>query len=149
MRVITNSSVTDCHFSAEKLNCNYCISTRHQCMLICAPEFCMSFTDYSQVPPNYDQSLAAVLTQIRLLYTNSASTPTEKSVCASAWVLSHQMTVSVRSSNLTRASLLSAADADSVTGADVWMLMNTVQQFTEVIATAVSMPFTCESLTCH
>ena len=149
MRVITNSLVTDYHFSTEKLNYNYCMSMRHQCVLVCAPEFCMSFADYSQVPSNCDQSLTAVLTQIRLLHTDDASAPTEDSVCASAWVLSCQMTVSVRSSDLVRVSLLLTAGADPVTGTDVWMLMNMIQQFTEVVATAVSMSFTCESLTCH
>ena len=88
-------------------------------MLICAPEFCMSFADYLQVPPNCDQSLAAVLTQVRLLHTGGASAPTEDFMCASAQVLSCQMTASVRSSNSVRALLSSAADADPVTGADV------------------------------
>ena len=141
--------MTNCHFSAEKLNCDYYISMRHQCVLICAPEFCMSFTDYSQVPLNCDQSLAAVLTQARLLHTGGASAPTEDSVCASAQVLSHQMTASARSSDLVRTLLSSAADVNSVTETDIQMLMNTVQQFTEVVATAVSMPSACESLTCH
>ena len=141
--------MTDYHFSAEKLNYNYCTSMRHQCVPVCAPEFHMSFTDYLQVPSNCDQSLTAVLTQARLLHTGGASAPTEDSVCASAQVLSHQMTASVRSSDPARAPLLLAAGANPVTGADVQMLMNTVQQFTEVIATAVSMPFTCKSLTCH
>ena len=59
------------------------------------------------------------------------------------------MTVSVRSSDLVRALLLSAADTNSVTETDVQMLMNMIQQFTEVVATAVSMPSTCELLTCH
>ena len=149
MRVTTDSSVTNCYFSAEKLNCDYCISMRHQCVLICAPEFHMSFTDYSQVPLNCDQSLAVILTQVRLLHTNDASASIKDFMHASAWVLSHQMTVSVRSSDLVRASLLSAASADSVTGANVQMLMNTVQQFMEMVATAVSMPSVCESLTCH
>ena len=109
----------------------------------------MLFTDYSQVPLNCDQSLAAVLTQARLLYTGGASAPTKDSVCASAQVLSCQMTASVRSSDSVRASLSSAASADPVTETDVQMLMNMVQQFTEVVATAVSMPSTCELLTCH
>ena len=119
MRVTADSLVTDCHFSAEKLNCDYCMSTRHQCVLICAPEFYMSFADYLQVSLNCDQSLAAVLTQARLLHTDGASTPTEDSVCASAQVLSCQMTASVRSSDLVRASLSLAAGADSVTETDV------------------------------
>ena len=119
MRATTDSSVADCHFSAEKSNCDYCTSTRHQCMLICAPEFHMSFADYSQVPPNCDQSLTAVLTQARLLHTGGASTPIKDSMCASAQVLSHQMTASVRSSDSVRASLSSAADANPVTGADI------------------------------
>ena len=59
------------------------------------------------------------------------------------------MTASVRSSNLARATLLLAAGADPVTGVNVRMLVNAVQQFVEVVATAVSMSFTCESLTCH
>ena len=84
MRVTADSLMTDYHFSAEKLNCDYCISIRHQCVLICAPEFCMSFTDYLQVPLNCNQSLAAVLTQARLLHTDGASASTEDSVCASA-----------------------------------------------------------------
>ena len=109
----------------------------------------MSFTDYSQVPSNCNQSLTVILTQIKLLYTNDASTPTEDSMHARAQVLSHQITVSTRSSDLVRALLLSAAGANSVTGADVQMLMNTVQQFTEVVATAVSMSSACESLICH
>ena len=79
----------------------------------------MSFADYLQVSPNCDQSLAAVLTQIRLLHTDDASAPTKDSVCASAQVLSHQMTVSVRSSDLVRASLSLTVSADSVTGADI------------------------------
>ena len=149
MRATADLSVTDCHFSARKLNCDYCKSMRHQCMLICAPEFHMLFTDYSQVPPNCDKSLAVILTQIRLLYTDGASASTEDSVCALAQVLSHQMTASVRSSDSVRALLSSAVSTDSVTGANIQMLMNTVQQFTEVVATAVSMPSTCESLTCH
>ena len=48
----------------------------------------MSFADYSQVSPSCDQSLAAVLTQIRLLHTDDASISTEDSVCASVKVLS-------------------------------------------------------------
>ena len=52
-----------------------------------------------------------------------------------------------RLSDSVRALLLSAASTDSVTGADVQMLMNTVQQFTEIVATAVIMPSACESLT--
>ena len=119
MRTTADLLVTDCHFSAEKSNCDYCTSMRHQCVLICAPEFCMSFTDYSQVPLNCDQSLAAVLTQIRLLHTNDASALTEDSMCASAQVLSCQITVSVRSSDLIRVSLSLTADTDSVTGTDV------------------------------
>ena len=119
MRVTADSSVTNCHFSAEKLNCDYCISMRHQCVLICAPEFHMSFTDYSQVPLNCDQSLTAVLTQIRLLHTDDASASTEDSMCALAQVLSCQMTVSVRSSDLIRALLSLTADADSVTETDI------------------------------
>ena len=79
----------------------------------------MSFADYSQVSPNCDQSLTAVLTQVRLLHTDGASAPTEDSVCASAWVLSCQMTASVRSSDTVRALLSLTAGADSVTGADV------------------------------
>ena len=63
MRTTADSSVTDYHFSAEKSNCDYCISTRHQCVPVCAPEFCMSFTDYLQVPLNCNQSLAVILTQ--------------------------------------------------------------------------------------
>ena len=82
MRVTANLLVTDYYFSAEKSNCDYYMSTRHQCVSVYAPEFYMSFTDYSQVPLNCDQSLAAVLTQIRLLYTGGASTPTKNSVCA-------------------------------------------------------------------
>ena len=84
MRVTTDLLMTDCHFSVEKLNCDYYMSMRHQCVPVCAPEFHMSFANYSQVPSNCDQSLAAVLTQIRLLHTDDASTPTEDSVCASA-----------------------------------------------------------------
>ena len=118
-------------------------------MPVCAPEFRMSFTDYSQVPSNCNQSLTAVLTQTRLLYTGGASAPTEDSVCASAQVLSCQMTASVRSSNLVRALLLSAATADPVTETDIQMLMNVVQQFKEVVATGVSMPSACELLTCY
>ena len=119
MRVITNSLITDCHFSAEKLNCNYCTSTRHQCMSVCAPESHMSFTDYSQVSLNCNQSLTAVLTQIRLLHTGDASAPIKDSVCALAQVLSHQMTASVRSSDSVRALLSSAAGADPVTGVNI------------------------------
>ena len=119
MRVTTNLPVTDCHFFAEKSNYNYCISMRHQCVLICAPEFHMSFTDYLQVSLNCNQSLTVILTQIRLLYTDDASAPTENSVCALAQVLSHQMTVSVRSSDLIRALLLSAVSTHSVTGANI------------------------------
>ena len=84
MRVITDSLVTDCHFSAEKSNYDYCMSMRHQCVPVYAPEFHMSFTDYLQVSLNCNQLLAAVLTQITLLYTNDASAPTKDSVCASA-----------------------------------------------------------------
>ena len=149
IRVTTNLLVTNCHFSTEKSNCNYCMSMRHQCVLICAPEFHMLFTDYSQVPLNYNQSLTAISAQIRLLYTSDASILTEDSMCASAQVLSHQITASVRSSNLIRASLLLAASTDSVTETDIWMLINAVQHFVEVVATAVSMPSTCESLTCY
>ena len=109
----------------------------------------MSFTDYLQVSSNCNQSLTVILTQVRLLHTGDASAPTEDFMCASAQVLSHQMTASVRSSDPARAPLLLAAGANPVTGADVQMLMNTVQQFTEVVATAVSMPSACESLTCH
>ena len=119
MRATADSLVTDCHFSAEKSNCDYCISTRHQCVPVCAPEFHMSFTDYLQVPSNCDQSLTAVLTQARLLYTGGASAPTEDSMHALAQVLSHQMTASVRSSDPARAPLLLAAGANSVIGADV------------------------------
>ena len=79
----------------------------------------MSFTDYLQMSLNCDQSLTAVLTQVRLLHTGDASTPTEDSVHASAQVLSHQMTASVRSSDSVRVLLSSAADTDSVTGANV------------------------------
>ena len=88
-------------------------------MLICAPEFHMSFTNYLQVPPNCDQSLTAVLTQTRLLHTDDASTSIKDSVCALAQVLSYQMTVSVRSSDLIRALLSSAVSTDSVTETDV------------------------------
>ena len=88
-------------------------------MPVYAPEFHMSFTDYLQVSSNCNQSLTVILTQIRLLYTDNASTSIKDSVCASAQVLSHQMTVSVRSSDLIRVSLLSAADANSVTETDV------------------------------
>ena len=88
-------------------------------MLIYALEFHMSFTDNSQVPPNCNQSLAVILTQVRLLYTSGASTPTEDFMHASAQVLSCQITVSARSSDSVRALLLSAADTDSVTGADI------------------------------
>ena len=119
IRDTINSLVTDCHFSAEKSNCDYCTSTRHQCVLICAPEFHMSFADYLQVPPNCDQSLAAVLTQARLLHTGGASAPTKNFMRALAQVLSCQMTASVRSSDSARASLSSAAGANSVTGADI------------------------------
>ena len=52
-----------------------------------------------------------------------------------------------RLSDSVRALLLSAASTDSVTETDVQMLINTVQQFTEVVATAVIMSSTCESLT--
>ena len=72
-----------------------------------------------KVPPNCNQSLTVILTQVRLLYANGASTPTENSMCASAQVLSHQMTASARSSDSVRALLSSAADTNSVTGADV------------------------------
>ena len=88
-------------------------------MSVCAPEFHMSFADYLQVPLNCNQSLAVILTQIRLLHTDDASTSTEDSVCASAQVLSCQMTVSVRSSDSVRALLLLTAGADSVTETDV------------------------------
>ena len=119
MRVIINLLVTDCHFSAEKSNCDYCTSIRHQCVSVCASEFHMSFTDYSQVSSNCNQSLTVILTQIRLLYTDGASAPTEKFMCASAQILSHQMTVSAKSSDLVRALLLLTVSTDSVTGADV------------------------------
>ena len=89
MRVITDSLMTDYHFSAEKLNCDYYMSMRHQCVLVCAPEFHMSFTNYSQVSLNYNQSLTVILTQIRLLYTSSASAPIKNSVHASAQILSY------------------------------------------------------------
>ena len=79
----------------------------------------MSFTDYSQVPLNCNQSLTVILTQIRLLYTDGASTSTEDSVCASAQVLSCQMTASVRLSDSVRALLLLAAGADPVTETNV------------------------------
>ena len=88
-------------------------------MPVCAPEFHMSFADYSQVPSNCDQSLIVILTQARLLHTGGASAPTEDSVRASARVLSCQMTASARSSDLARALLLSAADTDPVTGANI------------------------------
>ena len=52
------------------------------------------------------------------------------------------MTVSVRLSDLVRALLMLTADEDSVTGADIYILMNAVQQFTEVVATTVSILFT-------
>ena len=144
-----DSSVTDCHFSAGKSNCDYCMSLRHQCVPVCAHVFCMTFADYLQVPSNCDQSLTVILTQVRLLYKGDAGTPTEDSVCASAQVLSHQMTVSVRSSDSARAPLVLAAGGDLITGADICMLMNAVQQFTEVVATAVSILFTCSSHLCH
>ena len=144
-----DSPVADCHFSAGKSNCDYCTSLRHQCVPVCAHAFRMTFADYSQVPPNCDQSLAAVLAQARLLHTGGASAPTEDSVRASARVLSRQMTASARSSDPARAPLSSAAGADPVTGADVRMLVNAVRQFAEVVATAVSMPSACESPTCH
>ena len=88
-------------------------------MSVYAPEFCMSFTDYSQVSLNCDQSLIVVLTQIRLLHTDGAGTPTEDFMCASAQVLSYQMTASVRSYDLIRASLSLTASADSVTETDI------------------------------
>ena len=121
-------------------------------MLICAPKFHMSLTDYSQVSSNCDQLLTAVqpvLTQVKLLYTSDASALTKDSVHASAQILSYQMTTSTRSSNSVRALLSSAASTDSVTGVNIQMLINMIQQFTEVVATAVSMPSTCESLICH
>ena len=86
----------------------------------------MSFTEYLQVPLNCNQSLTVILTQIRLLHTDGASTSTEDFMHASAQVLSHQMTVSVRSSDLIRALLLSAASADSVTEVNIQMLMNVI-----------------------
>ena len=119
IRVTADSTVTDCHFSAEKSNCDYCMSMRYQCVPVCAPEFHMSFAYYSQVPPNCNQSLAAVLTQARLLHTGGASAPTKDSECALAQVLSHQMTASVRSSDPVRAPMLLAAGADPVTETDV------------------------------
>ena len=118
-------------------------------MLICAHAFHMTFTDYSQVPPNCNQSLTVILTQARLLYKGGAGAPIKDFMCASAWVLSHQMTASARSSNSVRASLALAAGEDSVTETDICMLMNAVQQFTEVVATAVSILFTCLSHLCH
>ena len=117
-------------------------------MPVCAHAFCMTFADYLQVPPNCDQSLAVILTQARLLYEGGAGAPTKDSVRASAWVLSHQMTASARLSDPARAPLAPAAGGDSVTGADIHMLMNAVQQFTEVVATAVSIPFVCSSHLC-
>ena len=119
MRVTADLSVTNCHFSAEKSNYDYYTSMRHQCVLVYAPEFCMSFTDYLQVPLNCYQSLIVILTQARLLYTGGASTLIKNSVHALAQVLSHQMTASVRSSDSVRASLLLTASVNSVTGADV------------------------------
>ena len=119
MRVTADSLMTNCHFSAEKSNCDYCMSTRHQCMLICASEFHMSFTNYSQVPLNCNQSLTVILTQARLLYTDSASTSTKDSVRASAQVLSHQITTSARSSDSVRALLSLAVSTDSVTEANI------------------------------
>ena len=95
-------------------------------MPVCAHAFHMTFADYSQVPPNCDQSLAVILTQARLLYKDGAGTPIKNSVCASAQVLSHQMTASARSSDPARASLVPAADEDSVTETDIHMLMNAV-----------------------
>ena len=95
-------------------------------MLICAHVFHMTFTNYLQEPPNCDQSLAVILTQVRLLYEGDAGAPTADSVCALAWVLSHQMTASVRLSDLVRAPLAPAADEDLITGADIHMLMNAV-----------------------
>ena len=86
----------------------------------------MTFADYLQVSSNCNQSLAAVLTQIRLLYKGGAGAPTEDSICASAQVLSYQMTVSVRLSDLVRALLVLTADRDSVTETDIYMLMNAV-----------------------
>ena len=59
------------------------------------------------------------------------------------------MTVSVRLSDSVRVSLLLAASADSVTETDVQMLINTVQQFMKMVATAVSMSSACELLTYH
>ena len=88
-------------------------------MPVCAPEFHMSSTDYSQVPSNYDQSLTAVLTQARLLHTSDASAPIKDSMCALTWVLSCQMTASVRSSDSVRALLSLTAGTNPVTGADV------------------------------
>ena len=78
------------------------------------------------MPSNCDQSLAAVLTQIRLLYKGGAGAPTENSMCALAQVLSCYMTASVRSSDLVRVSLTSATNRDSVTGANICMLINAV-----------------------
>ena len=119
MRIITDSLVTNYHFSAEKLNCDYYISMRHQCVLICAPEFCMSFANYLQMSLNCDQSLAAVLAQIRLLHTGGASASIKDFMHVSAQILSHQITVSVRSSDSVRALLLLTVSTDSVTGANV------------------------------
>ena len=84
MRVIINLLITDCYFFAEKLNYDYCISMRHQCVSVCAPEFHISFADYLQVSFNCNQSLAVILTQIRLLYTDDVSASTENSVHALA-----------------------------------------------------------------
>ena len=89
MRVTTDSLMTNYHFSVKKLNYDYCMSMRHQCVSVCASEFHMSFADYSQVSSNCDQSLAVILTQIRLLYTNNTSASTENSVCALTQILSH------------------------------------------------------------
>ena len=58
------------------------MSIRHQCVLICAPDFYILFADYLQVPLNCDQSLTVVLTQIRLLYTDNASALTKNFMCA-------------------------------------------------------------------
>ena len=87
----------------------------------------MTFTDYLQVPPNCNQSLTVILTQVRLLYEGGAGASTEDSVRASAQVLSHQMTASVRLSNSVRASLMSAAGEDLIIETDIYMLMNAVQ----------------------
>ena len=88
--------MTNCHFSTEKLSCDYYTSIKYQCVLIFAPEFHILFSDYSQVPLNCNQLLTVILTQSRLFSTNNASTVTKNFMCASAQILSHQMTVSTR-----------------------------------------------------